>query len=270
MPASAPQPSAGARGLFSTTADFYQRYRSGISSEVAELLLARTPKRRPRRLLDVGTGSGFVIQSLLPEFDEAIGVDPDADLLAVAREQLRSAKNVRLISGSAEDFVVQDGWLADLVTVCRAYHWFNGPLALAHITKIMAPGAVIAILGDQSIWAGGDEWKERSMAVVGELLGPARRAGTGNYIPTDRVFTEELTRAGFRDVASDYLPVQRVRSVESVIGLLHSMSFASPAVLGDQLEAFDERIRDAITPLTDDTGSLIDHNEFYVYSALRP
>jgi SAM-dependent methyltransferase len=259
--------------VFASTAEFYRRYRSGITPEVAELLIDAAPPgspRSPRRLLDVGTGTGFVIDALLPAFDEAIGVDVDEDLLAVAREQFAGTDQVRLVHGAAESFTVPADWKAHLVTVCRAFHWFDRQAFLAHVVEFMAPGAAIAVLGDRSIWAGGDEWKDRARQVVQDMLGPARRAGAGTYDAGDGRFTDDLAGAGFADVTSSFVPVRRVRTVHSVIGLLHSMSFASPAVLGDRLDEFDTRIRETLTPLTDGRGELVDHNEFYIYTGTRP
>ena len=50
---------------FAGTIDYYRKYRPGIPSEVAEILSAAAPQRRPRRLLDVGTGTGLVVEALL-------------------------------------------------------------------------------------------------------------------------------------------------------------------------------------------------------------
>jgi predicted TPR repeat methyltransferase len=71
--------------LFQGTAEFYRQFRSGVPAEVAALLIQATPDRRPRKLLDIGTGTGFVVEALRADVDEVIGIDVDADLLAVAR-----------------------------------------------------------------------------------------------------------------------------------------------------------------------------------------
>ena len=51
---------------------------------MATLLVDAAPDRRPRRLLDIGTGTGLVIEALRADVDDVIGIDVDADLLAVA------------------------------------------------------------------------------------------------------------------------------------------------------------------------------------------
>lgn len=257
--------------LYASTADFYRRYRAGISDEVVEALDRAAPSGSPRRMLDVGTGPGFVIQALLPHFDEAIGVDLDPDLLAVARADVDTgSKPVKFIQSPAESFTLDSGWRAQLVTVCRAFHWFDRPRFLAHVADYMTPNAVLAVFGDLSIWAGGDPWKDRAREIVQDVLGPQRRAGDGTYQQPVRDYAEDFAEAGFARVSRTRIPVRRQHTVESVIGLLHSMSFASPAVLGKRIDEFDQRVHEALTPLTDRDGRLIDHNEFYILTGTRP
>jgi len=259
--------------LFASTADYYRRFRSGVPREVAELLNEIAPLGSPRRHLDVGTGTGFVVQALRPYFDDAIGVDIDDDLLAVARadaQQATASRRETFVHGPAESFSLEPGWLAHLVTVCRAFHWFDRPAFLAHVIGFMAPGATLAICGDRSIWAGGQTWKIAARDVVQEVLGNARRAGTDMYQSPSGSFLEDLESAGFTGITARTVPVSRTRTVDTVIGLLHSMSFASPAVLGDRIDHFDTRMHDELTPLVDDDGLLIDDNEFYIYWGTRP
>lgn len=65
-------------------------------------------------------------------------------------------------------------------------------------------------------------------------------------------------------------PVRRVRSVESIIGYLHSTSFASVTVLGGAVAAFDDRVRERRALLVDSDGFLHDDNEFDILTAAVP
>jgi hypothetical protein len=134
----------------------------------------------------------------------------------------------------------------------------------------MTQDGVLAVFGDLSIWAGGDSWKEHARAIVQDILGHHRRAGDGTYRRTQHDYEEDLAAAGFTGMNRTKIPVARRQRLESVIGLLHSMSFASPALLGDRLNEFDNRIRDALTPLADSDGYFTDHNEFYLLTAIHP
>lgn len=76
-------------GLFDGTIDFYRQYRPGIPAIVADVLDAAVPDCQPRRLLDVGTGTGLVVEALLGRFDDIIAIDSDPGMLAAAEDVLR-------------------------------------------------------------------------------------------------------------------------------------------------------------------------------------
>lgn len=259
--------------MFASTAEFYGAYRSDVPPVVAQRLAEAAPSAGPdgvRRLLDVGTGTGFVITALDPYFDDVIGVDPDPDLLAVAARALsgRFAQHrVRLVHSTAEDFTVPSGWRPQLVTVCRAFHWFDRALFLARAGDILAPGGVIAIFGDRSVWAANAPWKTATLDVVRQFLGEERRAGAGTYRAPTHDYADDLVEAGYRGVERQSVPVRRHRTVESVIGYLHSTSFASLAVLGDRAGAFDDQLAERLAPFVDANGLLVDDNEFDILTA---
>jgi ubiquinone/menaquinone biosynthesis C-methylase UbiE len=208
--------------LFTSTAEFYGAYRSGVPDAVAEILSDAAPSGSPRRLLDVGTGTGFVIRALLPFFDEAIGIDSDEALLAVAERDLRrnvSSGEVQLIRAAAESFTLPTEWQAHLITVCRAFHWFDRPRFLANATPYLGRGGTLAIFGDLSVWAANSQWKAATIEVVQEFLGPDRRAGNGHYQRPNRDFADDLRAAGYDKIQQQVVPVERSRSIDSVIRL---------------------------------------------------
>lgn len=256
--------------LFEGTAEFYRQFRSGVPTEVAAILLKAAPERRPRRLLDIGTGTGFVVEALSDGVDDVVGIDVDADLLAVARSSVeaRPGQQLAFVQVRAEDFTPPTGWTADLVTICRAFHWLDRPLVLSRLNSIVAPDGVVAILGDNSIWADNAGWKTEIKRVLAEFLGEDRRAGSGAY-QRPAPYTDDLDVSAFSDWQQMTVPVRRERSLDSVIGYLHSTSFAAPHLFGDRVADFDDALRERLPPLADD-GVFIDANEFVILLCRRP
>src|SRR4051794_33592208 len=117
---------------FAGTADYYAQHRPGIPAQVVEALYAAAPSPQPRRLLDIGTGPGLVVQALADRFDDIIAVDADTDMLAAAQRALRPptvppTAQLMLLHGQAETVTLPLGWQADLVTFSRVFHWLDKP-----------------------------------------------------------------------------------------------------------------------------------------------
>ena len=160
------------------------------------------------------------------------------------------------------------GWTADLVTICRTFHWLDRPLVLERLDQVVATHGVVAVLGDNSIWADNARRKSELKMILAEFLGEARRAGSGTYQrPTP--YTDELEGSAFSTWEQLRVPVRRERSLDSVIGYLHSTSFAAPHLFGDRLEEFDDALR-ARLPRLSENGVFVDDNEFGILIGRRP
>ncbi|GAA1835617.1 methyltransferase domain-containing protein [Microlunatus capsulatus] len=258
--------------LFAGTAAAYRRYRSGVPDEVAELLARAAPRRFPRRLLDLGTGTGFVVRAMLPHVDEVVAVDVDADLLAVAEEDLRPLAGttpLTFLLGRAEEVRPPAGWQASLVTVCRTFHWLDRPAVLRHLEDLVVDDGVVAVFGDRSAWTSDNPWAREAKQVVTEFLGPDRRAGSGTYQRPARGYLDDLADSAFSAVERVEVPVRRERDLDGVVGYLHSTSFAAAHLFGDRLAAFDDEVRRRLAPLAVD-GRFVDDNAFDVLLARRP
>lgn len=268
--------------LFTGTAGYYRRYRPGIPTYVADLLADAVRDVPTRRLLDVGTGSGLMVAALLGRFDDVIAIDNDAQMLAAAeqalRPQLPDGTTLLLQQAGAEEFVPPPGWRADLVTICRAFHWLDQPAVLARLDDQVAPDGVVAVLGDQSLWTVDLPWTRAVRAVVQDFLGPQRRAGDGTFTDTDpRPYREIMRDSAFDDVDEHVVPVRRTWTADAVLGYLHSTSFAAPQLFGDRLAAFDDAVLACLARHSDpddpddpgDPGGLVEDNRFTVVLGRR-
>lgn len=253
--------------LFTGTSGFYRQYRPGIPAEVAEVLVQATTSRRPRRLLDVGTGTGLVAEALRADFDDIIAIDNDADMLAAAesalRPQLPGGTSLALIESTAEEFVPPDGWLADLVTICRAFHWLDQAAVLSLLNAQVAPDGAVAIFGDNSFWVAGSPWKQAVRAVIKGFLGEERRAGQCTFQHHNRPYSEILEESLFNRVQEVRVPVHRTWTTDSILGYLYSTSFAAPHLFGDRLSDFEAEAMAALAEFSDD-DTFGEDNEFLI------
>jgi trans-aconitate methyltransferase len=253
--------------LFTGTVGFYRQYRPGIPETVAAVLDGAVNQGSPRRLLDVGTGTGLVVEALLGRFDDIIAIDNDADMLAAAEAALRPAlpDGTTLVLGqtTAEEFTPPDGWLADLVTICRAFHWLDQAPVLARLDSQVGPDGAVAIFGDNSFWVATSDWKVAVRSVIQDFLGDQRRAGSRTFNHHDRPYSEIMQESPFHEVEEVTVPVQRTWTADSILGYLYSTSFAAPQLFGDRLAEFDKAVRTRLTEYSDD-DTFGEDNEFLI------
>jgi trans-aconitate methyltransferase len=259
--------------LFRGTAGFYRQYRPGIPSSVADILDTTVARSSPRRLLDVGTGTGLVVEALLGRFDDIIAIDNDADMIAAAEDALRAAlpgdSSLALEVSTTEEFVPRSGWMADLVTICRAFHWLDQVPVLARLDDQVSPKGAVAIFGDNSFWVASSPWKETVRSVIQDFLGVQRRAGSGTFNQHNRPYSDILQESPFSSVEEFTVPVQRSWSADSILGYLYSTTFAAPQLFKNRLDEFDKTVRARLADLSD-TDTFTEDNEFLIRVGRRP
>lgn len=258
--------------LFTGTVAYYRYYRPGIPTEVADILHAAAPRHSPRRLLDIGTGTGLVVEALLDRFDDTIAIDSDTEMLTAAEQSLRPriSERARLVleRSSAEGFTPPWGWTADLVTICRTFHWLEQAAVLNRLDDQVASNGAVAIFGDSSFWTTRSPWKDAVREVVQSFLGERRRAGGGMFHHQDRPFREILRESPFGHVEEARVPVRRLWTSESIIGYLYSTSFAAPYLFGDRRGDFETALTRRLAEFSDD-DTFIEHNEFVILIGYR-
>jgi ubiquinone/menaquinone biosynthesis C-methylase UbiE len=107
--------------------------------------LRRTPMTPSSRVLDVGCGTGELLRRLRAKFPDAMlaGLDPVAEMLAVARDKLSGKEDLRV--GYA-DSLPWPGATFDIVVSCNMFHYITHPLAaLAEMARVIRPGGALVL-----------------------------------------------------------------------------------------------------------------------------
>jgi SAM-dependent methyltransferase len=98
---------------------------------------------RGGRVLDVGCGTGTLAAALAERAHARVwGVDPSAEMLAVARPRVPRAVGLR--QGRAEELPFRDGWF-DAVVLSLVVHLVDRPPAFAEAARVLAPGGRLGI-----------------------------------------------------------------------------------------------------------------------------
>ncbi len=105
-------------------------------------------QERPASLLDVGTGTGRILQVLADQIGFGLGVDLSHDMLAVARANLdrREARNCQVRHGDMYQLPLPDASFA-AVTLHQVLHFADDPFAaLGEAVRVLAPGGRLVVV----------------------------------------------------------------------------------------------------------------------------
>jgi SAM-dependent methyltransferase len=240
--------------LFQGSAAFYERGRLPYAPGFAEALAAALGLDGRGRLLDVGCGPGTVTLAMARFFTEAVGVDPDGDMLAEAERQAtrRGLTNARWMAARAEDLQAGLGEFR-VVVFAQSFHWTDRDRVAATVLEMLEPGGAfvhVADLKNPPAEPTPLPFPTPPFARIGDLvhryLGPARRAGQG-ALPGDTPNREDLVleRAGFESLERHVVPAGEVvdRTADDVVAWVFSRSNSAPHLFGDNLERFERDLR---------------------------
>ena len=99
-------------------------------------------------LVDLGTGTGRVLELLAPRAAHGIGIDANRDMLAIARANMQRAelRNVQVRQGDVNALALPES-SADLVTIHQVLHYLDDPArALAEAARVLAPGGRLLVV----------------------------------------------------------------------------------------------------------------------------
>ncbi|PST22161.1 methyltransferase domain-containing protein [Mesorhizobium plurifarium] len=99
-------------------------------------------------LLDLGTGTGRILQLFEGIYRRGIGVDASRDMLAVARSNLDRAGITKASIRHGDIFNLPlDGQSFDLVTIHQVLHYLEEPeAAIAEAARMLVPGGRLVII----------------------------------------------------------------------------------------------------------------------------
>jgi SAM-dependent methyltransferase len=128
---------------FGAAADDYERGRPGYPEAAIDAAAAGLELPPDATVVDLGAGTGKLTRVLAGRFPTVLAVEP----LRPMRDRLVAAglPGVVVREGSAERLPVADR-SAQAVFVAEAFHWFDGPAALAEAARVLTPEGGIVLL----------------------------------------------------------------------------------------------------------------------------
>ncbi|MBV9206843.1 MAG: class I SAM-dependent methyltransferase [Actinobacteria bacterium] len=243
--------------MYLGSAAHYRYGRPAYSPELEAVLTRAAGLDGHGRLLDAGCGPGVLTVRLAHLFEQAVGLDPDADMLAEGRraageKEEKEVLNIRWVRGLAEDLPAVAPGPYKLVTFGQSFHWTDEQRVAETVYDMLEPGGALALIvhtvtgrprpPDPGVPAiPHDEIR----ALVEKYLGSTRRAGQGTAPERTHRFEDVLVRTRFGVPRQFFAPgvPDLLRDSESVLSGYLSLSSAAPHLFGDRLDDFAREVR---------------------------
>jgi SAM-dependent methyltransferase len=213
-----------ARRGFGQGAEAYERGRPGYPARAIRWLERRLELGPGRTVVDVGAGTGKLTRELMTSGADVLAVEPVAAMRAVFEQSVPEA---RVSDGTAEALPLDDGSV-DAILVAQAFHWFDGPAALAEFHRVLRPGGRMALIWNRRL-RGQPLWR-----AISEITEPYRRDTPTHYGGEWRA--SMVSTALFTRVDELEVPYEQDLDPDQLVDRIGSTSFI--ASLGD-----DERGR---------------------------
>jgi SAM-dependent methyltransferase len=240
--------------IYRGSAAYYVAGRPPYSAVLAQTLASELGLDGTGRLLDVGCGPGILAIELARYFEETVGLDPDAEMLAegAARAANAGLETIRWVQAVAEDLPTLDLGTFRLVTFGQSFHWTDRESVAEAVYDLLVAGGALALIvhtSDRRSPPAGPGHPpiphDAIRTLVDRYLGPRARAGQGFARRHPDRFEDALARTRFgapRTVVCEGRP-DVLRDIDGVVASYFSTSFAAPHLFGAQAGRFEAEVR---------------------------
>src|SRR5262245_42929138 len=147
-------------GRFHTAARHYLSGRPPYATSLIRRVVQVCDINTACRVLDLGCGPGPLALAFAPFVGEVIGIDPEPEMLRIAREEAaRAGLRIEFREGSSCDLGTEPG-MFHLVVIGRAFHWMDRQATLVHLDRIIEPEGAVVLFGDDHPKVPDNHWGE--------------------------------------------------------------------------------------------------------------
>jgi SAM-dependent methyltransferase len=240
--------------IYEGAAAHYRRGRPPYSPQLEAVLEEELGLDGSGRLLDAGCGPGILTVRLARLFEEAVGLDPDPDMLAEGRRAADELgiTNIRWVQALAEDLPAGAPGPYRLVTFGQSFHWTDEARVAETVYDLLEPGGALALIvhtveGRQVSPSPGPSPIPHAEieALVAEYLGRTKRVGQGVAPTRTHRFEDVLVSTRFGAPLTVFAPgiPDLVRDTERVVSGYFSFATSAPHLFGDRAEEFAGKLR---------------------------
>ena len=215
----------GPYSAFAEVAGAYERGRPDYPEEAVRWLAGD----EPRDVVDLGAGTGKLTRALVALGHRVTAIEPLPEMLELLPA---AAPGAFAILGNAEIIPLPDAH-ADVVTCAQSFHWFDHPVALPEIARVLRPGGRLAY-----VWNSRDD-REPWVARLSTLIGSETVSRADSVLP--------VAESGlYEPVETAVFHFEQILDRERLLDLVLSRSYCAKLPPADR------------TPILDAVGELYD------------
>jgi SAM-dependent methyltransferase len=170
------------RLVFGEDADLYDRIRPSYPDELIDDVVALGDP--PRRVLDIGCGTGRASVLLAARETAGIGVEAHPAMASVAVRNLAAFPDWTVVVSDFERWEPGPATF-DLVTCAQAWHWLDPGVRLVKAAALLRPGGWLALFWNRP---GPDDIAARGVGTSGRPQVELPSAGLGFGEPIEREY----------------------------------------------------------------------------------
>ena len=243
------------------TAVYYAKYRRGYPPPAVDAIADAFGLGDDDVVVDLGCGTGQLSLPLAARVRAVVGLDPEPDMLALARRtaDAHGVANASWWLGADSDLPALRHVLGDrsvgAVTIAVAIHWMERDTLFRNIRPLLRPGGGVAVVTNGTpLWLQDTEWSRILSDCLEQWTGKRPTAACQTDEAGRRLNREALTSTGYRVVESS-VDYEAEVSVEQLVGGVFSAMSAHQLRPAAGREAFAARVRAALAG----HGPLLEH-----------
>jgi len=241
-------------GFGGEVAGFYHQYRRGYPAAVIDTITSAFRLTKEDIAIDLGCGTGQLAVPIAARVHAVAGVDPEPDMLALARQAAadQGAGNVSWVLGADTDIPALEALLgsrrAGAVTVGQALHWMHYRDLIPALVPLLRPGGGIAVVSNGTpMWLHDAPWSRALRGFLQQWLGITPSNACGTDEASQQRYRDTMTGAGL-DVSQASYDYTDELDLEHLVGSLYSSLPAGRLPPPGQRAAITAQIRDAVAP----------------------
>lgn len=241
-------------------ATYYARYRRGYPPAAVDAIAEAFGLGVGDLVVDLGCGTGQLSLPLAARVRAVVGMDPEPDMLALARRagNERGVANVWWILGADSDVPTLVNLFGDrtvgVVTIALAIHWMDRDTLFRAIRPLLRPGGGIAVVTNgEPLWLQDTEWSRTLREFLEQWTGKRQDWACQTDEAGRRLNREALMSAGYRVVESS-VDYEAELTTDQLVGGIFSALSTDRLPPPQRRKEFAAQVRDALArhePLTE-------------------